>query len=214
MIRETEMSRVVAGSGTVLISRRGRFAAALGVVLLFTLYWYGAFLSFPLLGEDAANFLSTLLETIKDGHLATLSFPIKWLEGLGQANPLVTFIFDPFAWPMLLPLDPADTFRLSMALRATAAWLASYWFVIVLFRGQQAVAMASATLYLLIDFILTSAWGIPTFAGIYNATHAAVFPLLPTLALLIMRTKRKVALADSAFSPFFSSSCWITPSAR
>jgi len=190
------MSRLVAGSGIARISHRGRFAAALGAVLLFTLYWYGAFLSFPLLGEDAANLLSTLLETIKDGHLATLSFPIKWLEGLGQPNPFVTFTFDPFAWPMLLPLDPADAFRLSMALRATAAWLASYWFVIVLFRGQQAVAMASATLYLLIDFVLTSAWGIPTFAGIYNATHAAVFPLLPTLALLVMRAKRRVAWAD------------------
>src|SRR5208282_5760611 len=119
MSRKTAMSRPVAGSGMALISRRGRFAAALGLVLVFTLYWYGAFLSFPLLGEDAANLLSTLLETIKDGHLATLSYPIKWLEGLGQPNPFVTFSFDPFAWPLLLPLDPADAFRLSMALRAT-----------------------------------------------------------------------------------------------
>ena len=88
-------------------------------MLLFNLYWYGAFLSFPVLGEDAGALLSNLLETIKDGHLATTRFPINWLEGLGQPNLFVTFTFDPFAWVMLLPLEPADSFRLSMALRAT-----------------------------------------------------------------------------------------------
>ncbi|MGO8867120.1 MAG: hypothetical protein ACLQME_11520 [Alphaproteobacteria bacterium] len=175
---------------------RLRLVLALSCVFIFTLYWYGAFLSFPLLGEDAAALYSTLLETIREGHLATTRFPIEWLEGLGLPNLFVTFTFDPFAWPMLLPLDPADSFRASMALRATTSWLTSYVFVIVLFRGRRRLALASATLYLLINFILTSAWGIPTFAGIYNATHAALFPLLPTLATLIMRRPHRIGVAD------------------
>ena len=171
-------------------------AFAFLAVCLFALYWYGAFLSFPLLGEDAAALYSTLLETIGDGHLATTGFPIAWRDGLGQANLFVTFTFDPFSWLMLLPLDQADSFRLSMALRAAVAWLASYGFVVVLFRGRRGLALVAATLYLLINFVLTSAWGIPTFAGIYNATHAALFPLLPALALLVMRKGRALGLAD------------------
>ncbi|HYB57020.1 MAG TPA: hypothetical protein VEK12_12670, partial [Alphaproteobacteria bacterium] len=102
-----------------LASRRHSFALGLALVLVFDLYWYGAFLSFPLLGEDAGALYSNLLETIRDGHLATTLYPIKWLEGLGQPNLFVSFTFDPFSWLMLLPLEPADAFRLSMALRAT-----------------------------------------------------------------------------------------------
>jgi len=180
----------------IVASDRRAFPLALLLVLAFNLFWYGAFLSFPLFGEDAGALYSNLLETIKDGRLATTRFPIKWLEGLGQPNLFVTFTFDPFSWVMLLPLEPADSFRLSMALRASAGWLSSYWFVLVLFRGRRGVALIAATLYLLINFIVTSAWGIPTFAGIYNATHAALFPLLPALALLIMRRRSWVGLAD------------------
>ncbi len=180
----------------VFASGRRAFALALAAVILITLYWYGAFLSFPLLGEDGAALYSNLLEAIRDGQLATTRFPIKWLEGLGQPNLFVTFTFDPFAWVMLLPLEPADSFRVSMALRAAMSWLTSYGFVVVLFRGHRRLATVSATLYLLLDFILTSAWGIPTFAGIYNSTHAALFPLLPTLALLIMRRPRWIGAAD------------------
>jgi len=175
---------------------RHSFALAFLAVCLFALYWYGAFLSFPLLGEDGAALYSTLLETIGDGHLATTGFPIAWRDGLGQANLFVTFTFDPFSWLLLLPLEPADAFRLSMALRAAAAWLASYGFVLVLFRGGRGPALVAATLYLLINFVLTSAWGIPTFAGIYNATHAALFPLLPASALLVMRKRRGLGPAD------------------
>ena len=183
-------------SGGALALERHSFALGLALVLLFNLYWYGAFLSFPLFGEDAAALYSSLLEAMKDGHLVTTLYPIKWLEGLGQPNLFVTFSFDPFAWVMALPIDPADSFRLSMALRATAAWMSSYWFVIVLFRGRRELALFSATLYLLINFILMNAWGIHTFAGMYNATHAALFPLLPAYALLIMRSRRRLGLAD------------------
>jgi len=183
-------------SDRALALERHSFALGLALVLLFNLYWYGAFLSFPLFGEDAAALYSSLLEAMKDGHLVTTLYPIKWLEGLGQPNLFVTFSFDPFAWVMVLPIEPADSFRLSMALRATAAWLSSYWFVIVLFRGRRELALFSATLYLLINFILMNAWGIHTFAGMYNATHAALFPLLPACALLIMRSRRRLGLAD------------------
>ncbi|HUI19182.1 MAG TPA: hypothetical protein VL244_16055 [Alphaproteobacteria bacterium] len=179
-----------------LASDRHSFAVAFLSVLTFDLYWYGAFLSFPLLGEDAAALYSTLLETIRDGHLATVGFPLVWPVGLGQPNLFVTFTFDPFAWMMLLPIEPPDAFRLSMALRASVGWLTSYWFVLVLFRGRRSIALLAATLYLLINFILTSAWGIPAFAGIYNATHAALFPLLPTLALRVMRSRRWLGVAD------------------
>ena len=115
---------------------------------------------------------------------------------MGQPNLFVSFTFDPFSWLMLLPLEPADAFRLSMALRATVGWAASYWFVVVLFRGRRDIALAAATLYLLINFILMNAWGIHTFAGMYNATHAALFPLLPALALIIMRSRRWLGPAD------------------
>ena len=181
-----------------LASDRHSFAVAFLLVLVFDFYWYGAFLSFPLFGEDAGALYSSLLETIKDGHLATLHFPLKWLEGLGQPNLFVSFTFDPFAWVMLLPLEPADGFRLSMALRASVGWLASYWFILVLFRGRRAIALLAATLYLLMDFTLMNAWGIHTFAGMYNATHAALFPLLAALGLLVMRERRWLGPAGLA----------------
>ena len=182
----------------VAASDRHSFAVAFLLVLVFDFYWYGAFLSFPLFGEDAGALYSSLLETIKDGHLATLHFPLKWLEGLGQPNLFVSFTFDPFAWVMLLPLEPADGFRLSMALRASVGWLASYWFILVLFRGRRAIALLAATLYLLMNFTLMNAWGIHTFAGMYNATHAALFPLLAALGLLVMRERRWLGPADLA----------------
>ena len=193
---QTDTLKSLARWGRLIASDRRAFPAALLLVLAFNLFWYGAFLSFPLFGEDAGALYSNLLETIKDGELATTRFPIKWLEGLGQPNLFVTFTFDPFSWAMLLPLEPADSFRLSMALRASAGWLSSYWFVLVLFRGRRGVALIAATLYLLIDFTLMNAWGIHTFAGMYNATHAALFPLLPVLALLVMRSRRWLGPAD------------------
>jgi hypothetical protein len=168
------------------------------LVAAFNLYWYCAFLSFPLFGEDAAALYSNLLETLKDGHVATLRFPIKWLEGLGQPNLFVTITFDPFSWLMALPFDSADAFRLSMAARATVGWLAAYWFAVTLFRGRRTIALFSATVYLLINFILMNAWGIHTFAGMYNATHAAIFPLLLTLALRVMRSSHWLVWEDAA----------------
>ena len=182
----------------ILASERHSFLVAFLLVLAFDLYWYGAFLSFPLFGEDAGALYSSLIETVNDGHLATLGFPLKWLEGLGQPNLFVSFTFDPFAWTLLLPLKPADAFRLSMALRASVGWLASYWFVLLLFRGRRAIALLAATLYLLTDFTLMNAWGIHTFAGMYNATHAALFPLLAALALLVMRGGLRLGWPDLA----------------
>jgi hypothetical protein len=186
-------------AAAVIGSLRPSFAAALPLVLLANLYWYGAFLSFPILGDDAASNLSVLLATMRAGAYATLRFPMNWSEGMGQANLFVTFGFDPFAWVLLLPLDLADGYRLSMALRATTAWAASYWFFLLLFRGSRVVALASATLYLLIDFILTSAWGTYVWAGTFNATHGALFPLLAAFALLVMRSRSRVGLADLGF---------------
>ncbi|MGO8867124.1 MAG: hypothetical protein ACLQME_11540 [Alphaproteobacteria bacterium] len=199
------MGKRIAGFAGALASRGWAFAPALLLVLAFNLYWYGAFLSFPVFGEDAASLLYVLLDTIKGGHLATIGYPMNWSEGLGQPNLFITFTFDPFAWVMLLPLDPADCYRISMALRATAAWAAGYWFCIVLFRGRPMVAMFSATLYILIGFILTSAWGTYIWAGMFNATHAAIFPLLGAFALLIMRSPRRIGIADLCFlvSVFF-----------
>ncbi|MFI5020427.1 MAG: hypothetical protein ACHQRJ_02075 [Alphaproteobacteria bacterium] len=180
----------------MLASERRAFVVAFVLVLTFNLYWYGAFLSFPVLGEDGGALFSNLLETIRDRHFLTIHFPIAWLDGLGQPNFFITFTFDPFAWVMLLPIEPADAYRISMALRATTAWLTSYWFVLVLFRSRRQVALLSATLYLLIGFTLTSAWGIPTYAGMFNATATALFPLLPAMALLVMRRKRIFGAAD------------------
>ncbi|MGO8867127.1 MAG: hypothetical protein ACLQME_11555 [Alphaproteobacteria bacterium] len=197
-MRRTTLTPYLDNLVRLVASDRRAFPLALLLVLAFNLFWYGAFLSFPLFGEDAGALFSNLLETIKDGQLATTHFPIKWLEGLGQPNLFVTFTFDPFSWAMLLPLEQADSFRLSMALRASAGWLSSYWFVLVLFRGRRGVALTAATLYLLVDFTLMNAWGIHTFAGMYNATHAALFPLLLALALLVMRSRRWLGPADLA----------------
>ena len=198
-LRQGAGSRWLEKWARVLASDRRGFVIAFVLVLTFNLYWYGAFLSFPLFGEDSGALYSNLLEMIRDGHLVTTLYPIKWLEGLGQPNLFVSFTFDPFSWLMLLPLEPADAFRLSMALRATVGWAASCWFVLVLFRGRRDIALAAATLYLLINFILMSASGIPTYAGMYNATHAAIFPLLPALALIIMRSRRWLGPADVGF---------------
>ena len=92
-----------------LASGRHSFPITLLLVTIFSFYWYGAFLSFPVFGEDAASLFYVLLETIRDRHFATLAFPMNWREGLGQENPFVTFTFDPFAWVIpLLPTPQTD----------------------------------------------------------------------------------------------------------
>ena len=100
----------------ILASERRAFPLALLLVLAFNLYWYGAFLSFPLFGEDAGALYSNLLETIKDGQLVTTRFPDQMARGPGQPNLFVTFTFDPVllgdaaaarAGRILPPLDGA-----------------------------------------------------------------------------------------------------------
>src|SRR5262245_51487090 len=139
-----------------------RTAGVLGAVLLFNLYWYGAFLSFPLVGEDGAANYSFLLENLQNRDAFSTTIPIKWLEGLGQPNAFVTVAFDPFSWIMLLPFDTANTFRVSMALRASVCWATSFLFAYTLFKRRRDIAFLAASLNMLICFTLGHSWGVPT----------------------------------------------------
>jgi hypothetical protein len=168
-------------------------------VLVFNAFWYGRYLSFPLIGEDAAALYSFLVETVHSAPAWTLAFPVKLREGLGQPNVFVTATFDPFAWLMLTRLDPADAFRLSYVLRATVGWIGTYVFVVSLFRGARSLAVTSAFLAMLLDFTLTHPWGIPTFAGIFVATHVAVFPWLLWLYLAVVRARGPFGPRDIVF---------------
>lgn len=145
-------------------------------VMLFNLFWYGAFVSFPLTGEDGAANYSFLVETLRYAKAPTLTFPIKWLDGLGQPNMFVTLTFDPFSWPMRAGLPLADAFRVTWALRATVCWLATCLFLGRLFPGTASLPRIGACLNVLLCFVLSSPLGVPTQAGIPVATHAAVFP--------------------------------------
>ncbi len=145
-------------------------------VFLFNLFWYGAFVSFPLIGDDGAANYSFLVEILRYAKAPTLTFPIKWLEGLGQPNMFVTLTFDPFSWPMRAGLPLADAFRVTWALRATVCWLATCLFIGRLFPGTARLPPIGACLNVLLCFVLSSPWGVPTHAGIPVATHAAVFP--------------------------------------
>ncbi len=170
------------------------------IVLGFNLLWYGSYLSFPLIGEDGAALYSSLVETVRHGRTFLLGFPIKWLEGLGQPNVFVSLTFDPFSWLLLSGLDEANAFRLSYALRATTCWFTTYLFISGLFRGARSIAVTGAFLGMLLSFTLTHPWGIPTFAGIFVATHAAVFPGLLWLYLLMVESRRRIGWADLAFA--------------
>jgi len=169
------------------------------VVLLLSLLWYGVYLSFPLIGEDGAALYSFLVETTRSAPFWSTRFPIKWLEGLGQPNVFVTTTFDPFSWLLATRLPPEHAFRLSYALRATACWVTTYLFVAALFRCR-AVALTAAWLAVLVNFFLTHPRGIPTFAGIFVATHVAVFPGLLWLYLRVVRHARLLSSRDVAFA--------------
>lgn|GEM_PF-3030812 len=168
---------------------RRNIPSLVAVILLFNLYWYGAFLSFPLLGEDGAANYSFLLENLKNPDAFSTVFPYKWLEGLGQPNAFVTVIFDPFSWIMLLPFELADTFRVSMALRATVCWAATFLLSLTLFKGRRDIAVLAASLNMLMNFTLGHTNGVPTAAGIPNSTHYAVFPLLLWSIYRVMRQR-------------------------
>jgi hypothetical protein len=169
-------------------------------VLAFNLAWYGSFLAFPLIGEDGAANYSFLMETIRFGEFFRPTFPIKWLEGLGQPNMFVSVTFDPFSWLMYAPLPPPDAFRVSYALRATVCWLTTFLLTRALFRRAPAMAVTAAWFSMLLAFVLTSSHGIATFAGIPVATHAALFPGLLWLYLRVVRQRRPVGLCDIAFA--------------
>jgi len=171
----------------------------IAIVVAASLWWYGWYLSFPLFGEDGAANYSTLVETARATIAAPFSFPIKWLEGLGQPNVFVTAAFDPFSWVMFTGLADADAFRLSYALRATVGWLAAYVFATVLFRGARALAASVATLTVIIAFVLSHPWGIPTFAGMFTATQMALFPALLALYVDRARDPRLIAWRDALF---------------
>jgi len=175
-----------------------RFGVALSAAALFNLFWYGAFLSFPLIGEDGTANYSFLLENLENGHAWTTTFPIKWLEGLAQPNLFVTITFDPFSWVMLLPLAHADSFRVSMAMRATACWLGTYLFVGTLFKGRRDLSIVAASLNMLLNFTLGHTWAIPTVAGIPNSTHYAVFPFVLHAVVVALRGIRWINPSDLA----------------
>jgi hypothetical protein len=169
-------------------------------VLAFNLAWYGRFLAFPLIGEDGAANYSFLIETIRFGEFFRPTFPIKWLEGLGQPNMFVTVTLDPFSWLMYAPLRPPNAFRVSYALRATVCWLTTYLLTRALFRRAHPMAVTAAWLSMLLAFVLTSSHGIATFAGIPVATHAALFPGLLWLYLRMARQRRRLGAADVVFA--------------
>jgi hypothetical protein len=169
-------------------------------VFLFNLFWYGAFVSFPLIGEDGAANYSFLVETLRYAKAPTLTFPIKWLEGLGQPNIFVTVTFDPFSWLMRSGLPAPDAFRLSYAVRATVGWLTTCLFIAALFPGAAWLPRIGAWLNLLLCFTLSVPHGVPTQAGIPVATHAAVFPGLLWLYLRAAESPRPVGLAQGALA--------------
>ncbi|HEY3064990.1 MAG TPA: hypothetical protein VGL09_04320 [Methylomirabilota bacterium] len=175
------------------------FAVGVLVVLIFNLVWYGWFLSFPMFSEDAAANYSFLLESVREAG-ATSHFPIKWLEGLGQPNLFVTAVFDPFSWPFLTALDPATAMRISYALRATTAWTTAYLLVTVLFRRHRAIALVAASVYMVMTFTLAHPWGNRLFAGMFNGTHAALFPALLLFYWQTARQKRLVGWPDAALA--------------
>lgn len=170
-------------------------------VLVFNLAWYGILAAFPLIDEDGAANYSSLVEAIRYTDWSSLTrFPIKWLEGMGQANGFQPLIFDPFAWIMLVNQDLADLFRISYALRATACWVLTYLFVAHLFRGARGLALTSASLCLLMNFTLANGGGSPTFAGITVATQVALFPGLLLLYRKLMSSRIRPGRWDALFT--------------
>ncbi|HEY3064991.1 MAG TPA: hypothetical protein VGL09_04325 [Methylomirabilota bacterium] len=176
-----------------------RLALGVTAALVFNLAWYGWFLSFPMLSEDGAANYSFLLETLRDAGGIT-RFPIKWMEGLGQPNVFVSVAFDPFSWLFLLGADPGHTMRVSYALRATVAWITAYLFVAALFRRHRALPAVAASLYMLMTFTLAHPWGNRLFAGMFNGTHAAIFPALLFLCWLTARQRRLFGWLDAALA--------------
>jgi hypothetical protein len=172
--------------------------ALLGALSAFNFWWYASFLSFPLQGEDGATNYSNLLEAIGSGLTFTTSFPIKWLEGMGQPNFFVSAAADPFAWLMWLPLPADDAFRFSMALRATVCWLGSFYAAEFMLGRNLARSVMAATACMALNFTCSNAWGVPSFAGIYNATHAALFPWMVAAVAAGARSSRRFSLPDAA----------------
>ncbi len=167
-----------------------------GLVLLFNLFWFGWYISFPLFGEDGAAAYSSLVETLRASSALKPVLPVKWLEGLGQADILANVNFDPFSWVMYLRLEPGHAFRLSYALRSTACWLTSFLLVRALFRGVGGIAAVAASLTVLLAFILPQPFGVPTFSVMHVATHSALFPLLAWLYLRLLRSRPAVGGAE------------------
>src|SRR5437016_3514566 len=175
-------------------------AAWLLAVLALNLVWYGWVLSFPLLGEDAAANYSSLVETARSARLWPPTFPVKWLEGLGQPSVFVTLTFDPFSWLGLSNLSADDALRLSYVLRASVCWLTTYLFIVELFSGARGIAVASAWLNMAICFLLTHPWGEPTFAGTFTGTQAAIFPAGLWIFVRVARSRALVTWQDAALA--------------
>jgi hypothetical protein len=169
-------------------------------VLLFNLVWYGMYVSFPLIDEDGAANYSSLIEAARFSDLSIFTFPIKWLEGLGQPNVFEPLAFDPFSWLMVKSADPADAFRVSYALRATVCWLTTYLLAAKLFRGARGLAIVSAFISLDFTFTFANGGGSVTFAGIAQATQLAMLPGLLWLYLRVAGDRRWLTANDLIFA--------------
>ncbi len=169
-------------------------AAQMMLIFLFCNIWYLHTLSFPLVGEDGATQYSNLTEMIQDHRFWSSSVPLKWREGLGQPNLFLVPAFDPFSWLLFLPGESEFWFRVSMALRAFTCWLATYGFARSIGIKAAGVCSVVALVNMYLNFMLTGAWGIPTFAGIYNATHSAIFPAMMMLIALLVRQRSRIGL--------------------
>ena len=170
-------------------------------ILLFNLFWYGSFLSFPVFQEDGALNYSVLLELLQFDEPWNLSlFPIRWLDFLGQQTVIVRPIFDPFSWPMILGMEPGNGTRLAYALRATTCWLTTYLLVTTLFKGKQGMAITSGLLCMCLNYMMANGFGVVSDTVIQVASRLALFPGLLWLYLLMVQQKRLIGWADATFA--------------
>jgi hypothetical protein len=141
--------------------------------------------AFPLFGGDGAFNYMSLVERLDSTDAFSLLFGYKLVEGLGQPNPFLTIIFDPFSWPLLAlkllrhsPRGVVLVFQLTMALRVIACWLGTYLFGAWAFPGTRTVALTAGYLNTLLTFFLSMNIGSTELYGaMYNGTQAAFLPL-------------------------------------
>jgi hypothetical protein len=177
-------------------------------------YFYFWLLSFPVIGEDgAANFVS-MLDAIRNSRPFSLTFGVKFLEGMGQTNLFYSAGFDPFTWVMWLPIDHADAFRLSYVVRASSCWLFTFLLARALLgteKPSNATAASAATLNTLLCYPLAVMLGVPNTAGIHHATQSALLPLLCLLQLKLSQQSKGITALDCGMTVAISVFCLTYP---